>query len=159
MTAVIITIPSARSRSTIAVERAGSHQSKPSPRTYEEICRFAMEWQSKLYPQPTAPAEAGLLAAVSPSNAHEKFNHMPESFSDAHSRLNGVVSWLIEQGVSVLAYSLGGIGSPIVKIEFTVSAQQELCLIEVGSHTENGKVFKRLLTQRNGVKIWCKKFN
>lgn len=76
------------------------------------------------------------------------------SFATARHRLDCEVDWLLEQGFSVLACSVGGAGLPAISIAYSEAAQRELCVTGAGRRIDGERTFECYTAHRNGVRIW-----
>ena len=156
MNATIRVMPIVRNLTAIAAERALGHEWDEHPMFGIEVDSdaWAAKYQEQLGQLETALAEIG--KPHDPAiDQDEAISRAPATFEDAHRRLKGVVDWLIEQGFSVLAYSVGGQGFPVVQIAYSESARRELRMVGAGSRTDaGGKTFTRFTAQRNGVRVW-----
>lgn len=156
MNATIRVMPIVRNLTAIAAERALGHEWEEHPMFGIEVDgdAWAAKYQEQTTQLQTALDEIGKPHAAA-LDEDEAINRAPASFEDAHRRLKGVVDWLIEQGFSVLAYSVGGQGFPVVQIAYSESARRELRMVGAGSRTDaGGKAFTRFTAQRNGVRVW-----
>ncbi|WP_306604503.1 hypothetical protein [Azonexus sp.] len=156
MNATIRVMPIVRNLAAIAAERALGSEWKEHPMFGIEVYgdAWAAKYQEQMTQLQTALAEFG--KPHDPAiDQDEAISRAPATFEDAHRRLKGVVDWLIEQGFSALAYSVGGRGFPMVQIAYSESARRELRMVGAGSRTDaSGKTFTRFTAQRNGVRIW-----
>ncbi|MDD5297550.1 MAG: hypothetical protein PHU46_11620 [Rhodocyclaceae bacterium] len=156
MNATIRVLPLVRNLVAIMADRALGRDWKEHPTFGVEgdSDHLARKYQDQLRQLKTALAEID-----TPHDAalglDEAINRAPAGFEDAHRRLKGVLEWLMEQGFSVMAYSVGVEGFPIVQIAYSESARRELRMVGAGCKTDaEGRKFTRFSAQRNGVRIW-----
>lgn len=156
MNATSRVMPLVRNLAAFAAERALGRDWEKHPMFGIQVGadEWARKYQEQLRQLETALAEIG--KPHDPTlDLDEATNRAPGSFEDAHRRLKGVLEWLMEQGFSVMAYSVGVEGFPTVQIAYSESARRELRMVGAGCKTDaEGRKFTRFSAQRNGVRIW-----